>query len=300
MPRRRVIDPGFWSDKKFFLIILRACEKSYPHRSRKSLLRLARDVRLFFIGLWNFCDDEGRFLNDLIKMKGEILPFDADVNQNQIKNFIEILETAKRVYIYESEGVSYGIVVKFLKHQTINRPTPSKLPPPDQAKFSEWLTEDSLSDSGVTPSQVKLREVKLNKRIPEPPSAGPSSNVDKSKKTVEDFLSGKTGFGKGGKERDREFRDEVKRVCLAFIGRLRGWGEEIDDEKLALNKIFGLMLNLIRYGIPKIPKGTLNLKGHYTPPEKAIELINSLSQTRPADAVAELVDAFKRQPHYLP
>ena len=294
MPRRRMIDWRFWSDKKFFLRILRGCELVCHFKTRSFLFRFARDVRLFFIGLWNFADDEGRFINDLVQLKGEIVPFDEDFGLKKIKKVLQVLQKAKRIFIYEVDDVEYGHIVNFKKHQTINRPTPSTLPPPPEDKFNEWLTEDVVSDSGVTPSQVKLSEVKLSKVNKE--SLAPSA-VFSDQQTVEKFISKKTTFGSGGKQRNLEFRDEVKKVCLAYIARLQEWGEETEDENKAVNKIFGLMMSLICYGVPKKPKKIKNFQGHFTEPQKAIQLINRMS--KPKNPVAELVDAFKKQPQYL-
>lgn len=122
-------------------------------------------------------------------------------------------------------------------------------------------------------------------------------NSGTPKEKVEKFISGKTGFGSGGKRTDNEFREEVKKVCLVFIDRLKEWGDPVEDEKEALNKIFGLMLSLICYGVAQKPKAQ-NFKGSYTPPEKAIKLIKRMS--KPKNPIAELVDAFRHQPKYLP
>ena len=120
-------------------------------------------------------------------------------------------------------------------------------------------------------------------------------------KKVEDFLEGKTGFGKGGKRRDNHFREEVKGVCLVWFDKLRDWGIEVPDEKQALKKTFGMMYSLISWGIPKKPSEKIrNFRGYFTPPEKAIKLIQSLSDRRPRNPIAMLRDAFRTQPKYLP
>lgn len=135
--------------------------------------------------------------------------------------------------------------------------------------------------------EVRMKENKES----QPPSAGPSED------TVENFLQGKTGFGKGGNKRNREYRDQIEKVSKRFVERLKEWGDPIEDEKEAVNKVFGLMMNLVRYGVAKKPKGIANFKGHWTDPEKAIELINQMS--KPNNPVAELIDAFRKQPQYL-
>lgn len=157
------MDPEFFDDKEFFLQIFSACFELFVSKSRKFLYRIGRTIRLFYAGLWKYCDDSGRFLNDFVKIKAEIFPFDEDINQNDIKSFLKVLEKANKIYLYEVNGVLYGIIIKFLKHQRIDKPTPSKLPPPPETKFKEYLQSHSLSYSIETPAQEKLKEVKLSK-----------------------------------------------------------------------------------------------------------------------------------------
>lgn len=164
MARRRMLDPEFFDDKEFFLQIFSACFDTYPSKSRKFLFRIGRTVRLFYAGLWKSSDDSGRFLDDSVKLKAEIFPFDDDIAQSDIKTFMKVLKKANKVYQYEINKVIYGVVVKFLKHQRIDKPTPSKLPIPPEPQFTEWLQSYSLSYSRETPAQEKLKEVKEKRR----------------------------------------------------------------------------------------------------------------------------------------
>lgn len=132
--RRRMIDPGFWSDSK--------------------IISLSIPARLFYIGLWNYADDEGFFLEDPPAIKRTIFPdqkFDVPRALNECSCFL------KR-YEYKDSGQVACEIAQFLDWQTINRPTKSKIKP-----FCT-LTEDSLSTHGVlTPKlkEVKLREVNI-------------------------------------------------------------------------------------------------------------------------------------------
>ena len=57
-----MMDPEFFDDKEFFLQIFSACFELFPSKSHKFLYRIGRTVRLFYAGLWKYCDDCGRFL----------------------------------------------------------------------------------------------------------------------------------------------------------------------------------------------------------------------------------------------
>jgi hypothetical protein len=312
-----MIDPYFWKSEKFFKKIFSACQILYPQKSKKWYLNFSRTVRLFYISLWNFADDEGILLLNLAQIKGDCLSFDDDFDESMIKDCIKVLNISKRIYLYENSEIKYGIICNFKEHQTISHPTPTKYPFPNEIEFREWFTEPLANDSRMTPSQVKLSKVKLSKDKTKDTSAPEGGNVDNSvqnqpnqphdtgtsKKQVKEFISGKTGFGKGGDDGKRAsdaFREEVKSVVLTWIKKLKEWGFMADDgdENMELNKWFGLFLNLIRYGVARRPKEIMNFRGNFTEPKTAIVLIGRLS--KPRDPTREIIDAFRKQPQYLP
>lgn len=137
MARKRMIDPEFWSDEQ--------------------VGKWSFQARLFYIGLWNFADDEGKFKahNDLLK--SQIFPYEKKIDINKLKN-----ELGNKILWYKVENSAYGQIKNFLKYQTINRPTPSKLPNP-----KDGVIDDSLNPHGtLTPNriEVNLREEKGSER----------------------------------------------------------------------------------------------------------------------------------------
>lgn len=127
MARIRTIKPEFWQD----------------HSLAKEL---TRDQRLLYIGLWNEADDEGRFLANPRRLLGNLFPFDEDIHGGFIEASLRLLADTGRVLLYEVDGTPYGQLTKFSEHQRINRPTPSRIPPPPNDLRP--LTEYSLSDHG--------------------------------------------------------------------------------------------------------------------------------------------------------
>lgn len=125
--RRRIIDPAFWTDSK--------------------ITSLSFITRLLYIGLWQYADDEGLFVEDIKAIKMTLFPdqkFPIETSYRELaSNDFFRFGTANGNRIVE--------IRHFSDHQTINRPTPSKLR--DIVDFSE----DSLSPH----SQVKIREEKL-------------------------------------------------------------------------------------------------------------------------------------------
>jgi uncharacterized phage protein (TIGR02220 family) len=134
MARKRMIDPEFWSDEEIGAWSFAA--------------------RLFYIGLWNFSDDEGRFKAPNALLKAQIFPYEQRIDIEKLKK-----ELNHKIQWYEVEGLQYGFIRNFLKHQKIERPTESKLPTPPQ------ITEPSPSPHrALTPNirEVNIREVNIS------------------------------------------------------------------------------------------------------------------------------------------
>jgi len=125
--RIRTIKPEFWQDYQL-------------------ARQFTRDQRLLYIALWNEADDEGRFQAHPARLKGVVFPYDDDLHGAFIEGSLRALARAGKVILYVVDGEPYGELVHFLDHQRINRPTPSRIPPPDKAL--ELFTEDSLSHHG--------------------------------------------------------------------------------------------------------------------------------------------------------
>ena len=132
MPRKRMIDPEFWSDEEIGMWSFQA--------------------RLFYIGLWNFADDEGRMKAHPALLKSQIFPYENKINIEKLKN-----EVSSKVQWYTLNGQLYGHIRNFLKYQKIEKPSKSKLPIPPP--FPD--TSGSVRGEVVPKrSEEKLREVK--------------------------------------------------------------------------------------------------------------------------------------------
>lgn len=112
MARIRSIKPEFWTDEK--------------------VVELSGFARLLFIGIWNFCDDDGRMTYSHKRMKMQIFPSD-DVDCAALTREIE---QQGMVQLYTIDGVEYLQVKQFDKHQKIDKRSASKLPKPPGADES--------------------------------------------------------------------------------------------------------------------------------------------------------------------
>lgn len=86
-------------------------------------------ARLLFVGLWCIADREGRVEERPLRIKAELLPYEAA----EVGPLLEVLERKGLVRRYEAGGVRVVLVLNFVKHQRPHPKEPkSELPgPPD-------------------------------------------------------------------------------------------------------------------------------------------------------------------------
>jgi hypothetical protein len=109
--RIRTIKPEFWGDEKI-----------------GSLPRLAR---LTFLGLISAAaDDLGRCRGNPRAVRSALYPLDDDVLVEEIVLHLELLAGLGLIRLYTVNSEPYLLVVNFTRHQKIDRPSASQLPPP--------------------------------------------------------------------------------------------------------------------------------------------------------------------------
>lgn len=122
MARIRTIKPDFWTDEK--------------------IVELPMEVRLFFIGSWNFADDNGNLQRSAKKLKMQIFPADAI----DCEPLIQELLTHGLLTEYEVDGEKFLHIKGFKAHQVINRPSKTGLPTLEEQDLFESLSESSLTE----------------------------------------------------------------------------------------------------------------------------------------------------------
>lgn len=112
MARIRSIKPGFFRSASVAELSSDAC-------------------RITWIGLWTYCDDYGRGIDDSRLVKGEIWALHDRVTAKVVEGHLVDLADSEDPMIcrYEMGGRRYLHVVNWRLHQKINRPTPSVIPP---------------------------------------------------------------------------------------------------------------------------------------------------------------------------
>ncbi len=129
-----MIDPEFWSDEEI---------GSWSYAAR-----------LFYIGLWNFADDEGKFKAHDSLLRSQIFPYDKKIVIEKLKK-----ELQSKIVFYSQNGAQYGLIRNFLKHQRIDHPTKSQLPNPSQEILDSSPNPHRILAPNI--SKVNIREVNL-------------------------------------------------------------------------------------------------------------------------------------------
>lgn len=110
MARKRSIDPDSWTDEK--------------------LADLSVGAHLLWIGLVSHADDEGRIEWNGRQFKTRLFPMKPDATPDAIARWMQENVEHESVVVYEAAGKQYAYHPQWRKHQYVNKPTPSKLPPP--------------------------------------------------------------------------------------------------------------------------------------------------------------------------
>ena len=219
MARIRTIKPEFWSDEK--------------------VVECSVNARLLFIGLWNFADDAGRQEDAPKQIKMKIFPGD-DITAAEIEGMLRELSGNGLVIRYVVDGKRF-IQIKGWRHQVINKPQKSKIPP-----CPEFSAEHSGNDPVELPVGMEWngKERKGIESSPKPPSPVPVATTkiddeDRSKADpewdgIEDEIWSMAGLRPdshrvAGKVDDfrlvRSWRksgatpDQIRKACKAIIDR---------------------------------------------------------------------------------
>lgn len=101
MPRIRTIKPEFWEDEK--------------------IASLKREVRLMFIGMLNFADDQGVIKANSTYIRSRIFPYDEDVRISDVNQWLGALVKARILIPFDFANEGYYMIRTFSSHQVIDK-----------------------------------------------------------------------------------------------------------------------------------------------------------------------------------
>lgn len=148
MARIRTIKPEHWNDKL--------------------LVEISLQAHLFWIGTWNFSDDEGIFEADPYLLRSQIFPRRTDIRIEQVELWIGQLVKARYIVPFTFNSVGYFISRTFKTHQRIDKPAPSKIP----SDIIRGVFQDhskNVPGSFAPESSVLVEEGRIEESRPLPP-----------------------------------------------------------------------------------------------------------------------------------
>ena len=110
MARKRMISPGIWESDSFSA--------------------LTDFSKLVFISLISHADDEGRGKAKPAYIANITFPNDETRRVTDVKKALSEIALNMSIRFYEVDGNEYYVLTHWLDYQKIDKPTPSKLPPP--------------------------------------------------------------------------------------------------------------------------------------------------------------------------
>lgn len=132
MSRMRSIKPEFWSDQQ--------------------LTRLSRDVRMLYVALWNFADEQARMPGDSRIVKSWCFPLDDDVTPAVIDGWLDTLGGFGKVVRYEVDGSAYLHLPRLGEHQRLDSRLESRHPaPPAETQDSADRPEPQRKSAQIDP-----------------------------------------------------------------------------------------------------------------------------------------------------
>ncbi|QDH92356.1 hypothetical protein SEA_SPOOKY_90 [Gordonia phage Spooky] len=133
MPRKRMLWPNYFSSDQLAQLSLAACRT--------------------FEGFWCFADDRGRMLYDPEQIWGEVWLKRRKVDHvtiEDVETHLDDLVSNGQLCQYHVGGARFLHVISWDEHQSINHPTPSKLPPCERHQGKEWakwwMADDTATD----------------------------------------------------------------------------------------------------------------------------------------------------------
>lgn len=133
---------------------IRTIQPYFPRST--SMVHVSRDARLLFIQLWTVADDCGRARAAPAELAATLYPADADAPA-LLPDWLGELEREGCIERYTVEEVDYLRIARWRKHQRIDRPTPSRLPPAPREPLASPREEQppvpAASASEATPRE---------------------------------------------------------------------------------------------------------------------------------------------------
>ena len=191
MARIRSIKPEFWTSEQ--------------------VMECSPTARLLFIGIWNFCDDNGRHPFMPKQIKALVFPGD-DFSADTIRRMLDELSSNGLISVYTIENKDF-LQVTGWHHQKIDKPQAGKYPAPlrdHSSNGQRMLSTDRIGSRGDKDGNKE--QSSYEDCAPAEPSP-----IDEDPKTVL-FQSGLTWLSAATKKPEEKLRSLLGRWLSAMGG----------------------------------------------------------------------------------
>ena len=212
---------------------IRTIKPEFPQS--ESMGRVSRDARLCFIEMWGIADDAGRLRGASRMLASLLFPYDDDA-PDLMSRWLAELESEGCIIRYSVGGSHFIQIAKWLEHQKIDKPSPSKIPKFDDvsAKPLESSSVDLVPSTVVPSTKEQEKEDVKGNAVCVAPSAKPLSlpividAPDDSQTAVAMWNEAATELGLATVQRLSDARRKKLRLRLRECGGLVGWRFALD------------------------------------------------------------------------
>lgn len=155
MARKRMIDPNIWQSEDF--------------------AQLDPFQRLVFIGMFSNADDLGRGRAKAIYLKSILFPYDEGIQVGSVAKALDAIGAHMSVTFYRTGGSEYYQFDRWERWQKIDRPSPSKLPSPEEGEVIRQKGEEPSSKPrrGLAPNKTEGNREKREEEGKAAPTPAP-------------------------------------------------------------------------------------------------------------------------------
>lgn len=228
------VKPFFYGD---FVARIRTIKPEFPQS--ESMGRVSRESRLCFILLFTLADDSGRLRGNSRMLASLLYPYDDDARKH-IDSWLNELSKEGCIVKYESDGDQYIELSQWSKHQKIDKPTASKIPPPSEdsrgfARIREVSSEDSIKEG------IKERKGKDMDNPPDGVSVNVWSDFLKHRKALKAPITD-TAIAGFTREADKAGITLEQSFVVTIENNWRGFKAEwLKDKKTSNNIMRGVL-----------------------------------------------------------
>lgn len=193
---------------------IRTIKPEFPQSS--TLGSVSRDARLCAVNVLTMADDEGRLTGNLRVLAGQLYPFDDDA-RDLLDGWLAALECVGFIQRYTADGKPYISITGWKKHQKIDRPGQSRLPPPpERSAGMEALAHVQASPDRRDDISTQTREDSMNTREDSMGTRETSLKSSDSTPRVQRGLdAGSRTLDQGSGTEDQEEKPSRKRAAAA-------------------------------------------------------------------------------------